>query len=497
LKLYVYVRKLYIEPQILSTVWIGGLLDRGRRRWRRRTHAIWTARCRTLHCITLHCIASGTRSVEGGFAMNNDFDNKILRGKFRLVFLSLLLLIGVIGTFLSGGCGVNGINKEVAAFAAENHYVINSTTDLEDFSDLDFLLPVAENNRVILYGESPHGTREHLEMIFRMLVFLNQKAGYRYFAPETDFAYSELLNRYLECGDPALLDEMDIWTYYNAARTKDHRQLWEKLYLYNQKIPHEQRIVVIATDISHGVSYAVRKLGSMVQSLPEGAPREELTAIINQKFTSLEQLYQALVSFEETLAKLAPQLRPIMADYEQAAFYVYSTRRSVELAYRQDQSGFDWNAEREAMIKEYFRWYVSNFEGAPEDMRIFAWNGAAHVTKVPEPHFSYEHVGVWLDKEFDWSRGKVFSIYAGASGGEHCYGSGSGMKTASVGRQLLDGFMKGLPGNLAMAALFTRESGKDGQINPIQKVEYNGALLGDRYDLLIGIRNVTPAEPIP
>ncbi|HAZ21954.1 MAG TPA: erythromycin esterase, partial [Firmicutes bacterium] len=57
--------------------------------------------------------------------------------------------------------------------------------------------PVAEANRVIMYGESPHGTREHLEMIFRMLVFLNQKAGYRYFAPETDFAYSELLNRYL------------------------------------------------------------------------------------------------------------------------------------------------------------------------------------------------------------------------------------------------------------------------------------------------------------
>ncbi|HAW70825.1 MAG TPA: hypothetical protein DCX37_06540, partial [Firmicutes bacterium] len=120
--------------------------------------------------------------------------------------------------------------------------------------------------------------------------------------------------------------------------------------------------------------------------------------------------------------KMAPALREIMADYEQAAFDVYSTRRSVELAFRQDQRGFDWSAEREAMIKEYFRWHVDNLDCAPEELRIFAWNGAAHVTKVPEPHFSYDHVGVWLDKEFEWSRGRVFSIYAGASGGEHTYG---------------------------------------------------------------------------
>ena len=57
--------------------------------------------------------------------------------------------------------------------------------------------------------------------------------------------------------------------------------------------------------------------------------------------------------------------------------------------------------------------------------------------------------------------------------------------------------MKGLPGSPAIAALFTCESGEDGKINPIQNVKYNGALLGDRYDLLLGIRNVTPAEPIP
>ena len=418
-------------------------------------------------------------------------DKRVFRGRPGLIFLALLFLVAL---FLSSGCG---INSKVVAFAAENHFVVNSTVDLDDFSDLDFLLPNAETNRVILYGESPHGTREHLEMILRMLVFLNQKAGYRYFAPEADFAYSELLNRYLECGDPALLDEMDIWTYYNSSRTKDHRQFWEKLYLYNQRIPHEQRIVIIATDISHGISYAVRKLATMVRSLPEGAQREELSAIISQGFKSVEQLYQLLVLFEETFAKMAPELRAMMADYEQASFYVYSTRRSVELAYRRGQRGFDWSSEREAMIKEYFRWHVGNAEGAPEELKIFAWNGAAHVTKVPEPHFSYEHVGVWLDKEFDWSRGRVFSIYAGASGGEHSYSSGSGMKTASIGRQLLDGFMKGLPGSPAIAALFTCESGEDGKINPIQNAKYNGALLGDRYDLLLGIRNVTPAEPIP
>ena len=421
------------------------------------------------------------------------FDKRAFRGGTSRMWLSLLLLAGVL---LSSGCG---INKGVLAFAAENHCIINSTDDLDDFSDLDFLLPVAEANRVIMYGESPHGTREHLEMIFRMLVFLNQKAGYRYFAPETDFAYSELLNRYLECGDAALLDEMDIWSYYNSAHTKDQRQFWEKLYLYNQKISHERRIVIIATDISHGVSYAVRKTVNMVKSLPEGPQREELAAIasIIQEFRSLEQLYQALVLLEEAFVKMAPALREIMADYEQAAFDVYSTRRSVELAFRQDQRGFDWSAEREAMIKEYFRWHVDNLDCAPEELRIFAWNGAAHVTKVPEPHFSYDHVGVWLDKEFEWSRGRVFSIYAGASGGEHTYGSVSGMKTASIGRQLLDDFMKGLPGSPAIAAMFTREPGKDGHKNPIQNVKYYGALLGDRYDLLLGMRNVTAAEPLP
>lgn len=387
---------------------------------------------------------------------------------------------------------------DVAGFADRNYYPIRSTADLEDFSDLGFLLPAARDHRIIMYGEDPHGTRDHLELVFRMMVFLNREAGYRYFAPEMDFAYSDLLNRYLETGNSTVLDEMDIWRYYSPAHSADQRLLWENLYRYNATLPADRRIRVIATDISHGLQYALRRLWRIPAVLPPGPARDELAGILSDgNGRSFQSLLPMVQTFEKRLNEMGPALQPIVPNYETLRFFTYSTRRSLELSVRQNEKGFDWDAQRETLIKEYFQWQVEHAGEDPDTIKVLAWNGAFHVSKAGYPGRRYEPVAAWLDKTFEWSRGRVLSIYSLGGDGQYLYAGKGGMKTGDIRGHMFSGVGRRWPEGLKGAALFTREPGVNGERNPLQDLRYQGKTYGERYDLLILLRGVRAAQALP
>lgn len=76
----------------------------------------------------------------------------------------------------------------------ENSHPFQSITD-ENFSDLEFLIPLLENRRIVQLGENSHVTSEYSTAKVRLIKFLHEELGYNVIAFESGLFEGYVTNR--------------------------------------------------------------------------------------------------------------------------------------------------------------------------------------------------------------------------------------------------------------------------------------------------------------
>lgn len=177
-------------------------------------------------------------------------------------FAALIIIISII----LSGCGDKLTPwLEGKGVTLEEQWLIS----LEDF----------EAHDLFLVGES-HGVSENYSLMYDLTVWFH-KQGVRYHLAEYGYSHGQLVNRYLETGDRGILDELFDDLEGTAAWSKETYQFYERIYQYNQGLPREQRIIMVAIDIEHQPQTAVnylRRLAREAGPAPSSLAGPELLA---------------------------------------------------------------------------------------------------------------------------------------------------------------------------------------------------------------------------
>ena len=227
--------------------------------------------------------------------MNKNFCDK---NSFKISFLYILLFCLIVSSFVgcSNDTSQNNDNSKVCSevkisnqaqglevenFLKNNHATIN-LKDNNDVSSFSLLNSSLEGYTVFLTGEA-HGVAANTDVQIKLLKYLNEKAGVKYFLIERGYSDSVILNRYLKTGDENILKQ-----YYEGINgtlnyTINDYEMWKKLYEYNKKKSIEDKIKVIGIDVEYTPLSAFKCMYSLIPH--EEAPSEIKPTI--EKFKAL------------------------------------------------------------------------------------------------------------------------------------------------------------------------------------------------------------------
>jgi len=95
-------------------------------------------------------------------------------------------------------CSLYAQNTDTLNYIRQNAVVIDTAAADTGYSDLMPLKNVLANRRIIGLGEATHGTQEFQAIKFRVVKFLVEQMGYRFFAIEANFTECRRINDYCD-----------------------------------------------------------------------------------------------------------------------------------------------------------------------------------------------------------------------------------------------------------------------------------------------------------
>ncbi|GBD90675.1 erythromycin esterase [bacterium BMS3Abin04] len=137
---------------------------------------------------------------------------------------------------------VQGLNKIISPLSGTD-------PELNDFdlSPLDYL----GNVRIVGLGEATHGTKEFIQMKFRIFKFLVERYNFKIFAFEADMGESVYIDRYITNGignlRTLMINKMHFWTW----RTEEVYTLLEWMRNYNIGKSEDQMIHYLGVDCQY------------------------------------------------------------------------------------------------------------------------------------------------------------------------------------------------------------------------------------------------------
>lgn len=124
----------------------------------------------------------------------------------------------------------------------------------ESYAGLELLDSVVGNYEVFITGENHTYTESNARLWFKMIKYLNEKAGVRNVMFEYGQTYGFLVNEYLKTGDSILFNSIDRFAY------PEYSAVIKELKLYNDSLPTNRKLHFTAIDIDRGVYPIVKAL---------------------------------------------------------------------------------------------------------------------------------------------------------------------------------------------------------------------------------------------
>ncbi|MFN7600519.1 MAG: hypothetical protein ACK5R0_03875 [Bacteroidota bacterium] len=116
-----------------------------------------------------------------------------------------------------------------------------------------------DNSKVVLLGET-HGVSGNHNIFYQIVEHLSKEKGIRYVMLERSYGDAYLLNIYLRTGD-------EMFLKYDPSWSEEMRESYRKLYLFNQNLPEEKKIIFFGID-------GIRSISAVVISLQDLIPKD-------------------------------------------------------------------------------------------------------------------------------------------------------------------------------------------------------------------------------
>jgi erythromycin esterase len=159
-----------------------------------------------------------------------------------IIIIVLLLLL------LPGYSGQSGDNSEPEAYFSSKAIPFGSA------ADMDTIIALAGRRRLVLLGESSHGTHEFYRLRAEISRRLISEKGFAFIVVEGDWASIYRLNKYVKGLDRAMssahevLNTFDRWPQWMWSNT-DILELAEWLKEHNEPLPPAERIGFYGMDV--------------------------------------------------------------------------------------------------------------------------------------------------------------------------------------------------------------------------------------------------------
>lgn len=155
---------------------------------------------------------------------------------------------------------IGGIRQAALQFSSE--------VPTSDISELDPLIPIIGNAKVVGLGEASHGTAEHFRMKHKLVRFLVEKMGFTVFAIEGNWPESDSANAYIQSGvgNPKdALRAMYFWTW----QTEEIRDMLDWMKAYNADPSHPKKIIFSSYDMQTEVVAKDKVLSYLAAVAPD------------------------------------------------------------------------------------------------------------------------------------------------------------------------------------------------------------------------------------
>ncbi len=124
----------------------------------------------------------------------------------------------------------------------------------DSYEGLELLDSVVGDYSVFITGENHTYTESNARLWFKMIKYLNEKAGVRNVMFEYGQTYGFLVNEYMKTGDSALFNSIDRFAY------PEYSAVIKELKVYNDSLPNNRKLHFTAIDIDRGVYPIVKAL---------------------------------------------------------------------------------------------------------------------------------------------------------------------------------------------------------------------------------------------
>jgi erythromycin esterase len=276
--------------------------------------------------------------------------------------------------------------REVIDWFRSTAIPLKTTSPDASLEDMNPLLSVVGDARIVAMGEATHGTRQFFEMKHRMLEFLAEKMGFTVFAIEANWPEALAVNDYVlhGKGDPAAaLAGMYFWTW----NTEEVLDMIRWMRRYNENPGHIRKLKFLGFDMQ-----TARVAVSNVEEYLEKVDPEESRFARN---------VLAPLADERSEAEYAAKPRPLRMETAQGVKTLLARFINRKQEYAEASSEDDWvvaqhNLEiirqaeelrssrvwgiRDRYMAENVKWILDH---EPPGTKMMLWAHNGHVSTAP------------------------------------------------------------------------------------------------------------------
>lgn len=410
-------------------------------------------------------------------------DHPVVRTGARCLFLGLLLCV------LFGGACRGDHTKRLQAYLRRNSAAVRSAPDGTLRIPSGILDEGIDRYKVILTGER-HGMAANYQLRRAFLSYLPQAANVRYLLLELGPSQAGTLNRYLETGDTALLDEMYSYCRGTYEWTQESYAFWENVYAFNSALPASKRLVCVGIDIEHQAKHALAHLKTL---LPRDVPAERIASQVNRvrgfsrddttHFDIAAELLAGIAANEGDYARY-------LGDDFFAFRLVVESMVAARDAYGARQTSGGRAAFRQLRDRAMYANFLQQYKRLPAGV-YWGHFGDAHIFRKSSQNTDW--LGVHLERDDSPVAGRVLSISYAYEDCTAMTRSGGSYGTSAAGN-VLPGLFDFYEGSEPILFKLNGEGSPARSYQVVLHGEPGGS--AEYFDYLLLVRGATPTTPL-
>jgi hypothetical protein len=397
-----------------------------------------------------------------------------------------IVLLGVLPVC----AGPDDDTGRMQAYLRQNSAVVPSAPDGTFKIPSGILDEGIDRYKVILTGEA-HGMAINYRLRLAFQSYLKQAVNIRYVLLESGPSLAGTLNRYLETGDTALLDEMYSYCRGTYEWTQESYAFWQRVYAFNLALPPEKRLTCVGIDIEHQAGYALAYLRTL---LSDDVPPERISPQIDL----IRAFSRDDATHFDIAAQLSAGIEARTQDYERyfgEDFFefklIVESMVAAREAYRAQQGDEGLTAFQQLRDRHMYTNFLQQYKRLPDGV-YWGHFGQAHV--FHKSAGNVEWLGAHLECEGSPVAGRVLSILFAYENCTAMMRRGGGYGTMGPGGDVKPGLFDFYedPDPILFKLIGERSPARFHQV--VLHVEPGGS--AEYFDYLLLIRGATPTVPL-